>query len=79
LLFIFTTAYMVALSGALMPGPLLTVTIKESLQQGWRTGLLISAGHGLAEIFLLALFALGLRGDAVIGWPGCPFKKMMEV
>jgi threonine/homoserine/homoserine lactone efflux protein len=60
LLFIFTTAYAVALSGALVPGPLLTVAIKESLQQGWRSGFLISAGHGLAEIALLVLFALGL-------------------
>ncbi len=61
LLFIFTTAYAVALSGALVPGPLLTVAIKESIQQGWRSGLLISAGHGLMEIMLLALFALGLN------------------
>lgn len=68
LLFIFTTAYVVALSGALMPGPLLTVTIKESLQQGWRSGLLISAGHGLAEIALLALFALGLNQLLHLQW-----------
>jgi threonine/homoserine/homoserine lactone efflux protein len=68
LLFIFTTAYVVALSGALMPGPLLTVTIKESLQQGWQSGLLISAGHGLAEIPLLVLFALGLNSLLHLQW-----------
>jgi threonine/homoserine/homoserine lactone efflux protein len=68
LLFIFTTAYVVALSGALMPGPLLTVTIKESLQQGWRSGLLITAGHGLVEIALLALFALGLNRLLHLQW-----------
>ena len=68
LLFIFTTAYVVALSGALMPGPLLTVTIKESLQHGWRSGLLISAGHGLTEITLLALFALGLNRLLHLQW-----------
>jgi threonine/homoserine/homoserine lactone efflux protein len=58
----------VALSGALMPGPLLTVTIKESLQQGWRSGLLITAGHGLVEIALLALFALGLNRLLHLQW-----------
>jgi threonine/homoserine/homoserine lactone efflux protein len=68
LLFIFTTAYVVALSGALMPGPMLTVTIKESLQQGWRSGLLICAGHGLAEIALLVLFALGLNDLLRLKW-----------
>ncbi|MGD0620857.1 MAG: LysE family transporter [Thermacetogeniaceae bacterium] len=68
LLFIFTTAYVVALSGALMPGPLLTVTIKESLQQGWRSGLLTTAGHGLVEIALLALFALGLNRLLHLQW-----------
>ena len=68
ILFVFTTAYVVALSGALMPGPLLTVTIKESLQQGWRSGILISVGHGLAEITLLVLFALGLNRLLHMQW-----------
>jgi len=68
ILFIFTTAYVVALSGALMPGPLMTVIIKESLQQGWRTGFLISAGHGLAEVTLLALFGLGLNRLLRLQW-----------
>jgi threonine/homoserine/homoserine lactone efflux protein len=68
LLFIFTTAYVVALSGALMPGPMLTVTVKESLQQGWRSGLLICAGHGLAEICILVLFALGLNRLLHLQW-----------
>ncbi len=50
----------IAMSGALMPGPMLAVTIKESLEQGWYAGLLIATGHALAEIILLFLFALGL-------------------
>lgn len=60
LLLIFATSYLVALSGALMPGPMFTVTVKESLLRGGRAGFLIVGGHGLAEIFLLGLFALGL-------------------
>ncbi len=68
ILFIFTTAYVVALSGALMPGPLMTVIIRESLRQGWRSGFLISAGHGLAEIALLAMFGLGLNRLLRLQW-----------
>ncbi len=60
-LFIFATSFLIAMSGALMPGPMLTVTIKESLLQGWRAGFFISTGHGIAEIIIIALFALGLN------------------
>ncbi|CEO90414.1 Lysine exporter protein (LYSE/YGGA) (Part 1) [Syntrophaceticus schinkii] len=38
LAFIFATSFLIALSGALMPGPMLAVTIKESLEQGWPAG-----------------------------------------
>jgi len=60
-LFIFVTSFLIAMSGALMPGPLLTVTIKESLLYGWRAGFFISTGHGIAEIVIIVLFALGLN------------------
>ncbi|MDH7577776.1 MAG: LysE family transporter [Bacillota bacterium] len=68
LLLIFTTAYLVAFSGALMPGPMLTVTIKESIQRGGRAGFLIVGGHGFAEILLLGLFFLGLNRLLQTGW-----------
>jgi threonine/homoserine/homoserine lactone efflux protein len=60
LMAIFATSFMVALSGALMPGPLLTVTISESPHRGQITGPLLILGHGLLELSLVAALILGL-------------------
>ncbi len=56
------------MSGALMPGPMLAVTIKESLEQGWPAGFFITTGHSVAEIALLCLFALGLGTGIKVQW-----------
>jgi len=68
LAFIFGSSFLIAFSGALMPGPMLAVTIKESLEQGWPAGVFISAGHALAEIALLGMFAVGLSGVLQARW-----------
>lgn len=47
------------LSGAVMPGPLLTYTIRNALSRGWIAGLIIIAGHGLLEIALISVIFLG--------------------
>ncbi|AFV11205.1 lysine exporter LysE [Thermacetogenium phaeum DSM 12270] len=57
---IFLTSFLIAMSGAMMPGPMLAVTVKESLQEGWPAGVFISIGHGLTEVLLIGLFVLGL-------------------
>jgi len=57
---LFTTSFMVALSGAMMPGTLLTVTISESSRRGALVGPLLIAGHGILEIGLLAALLFGL-------------------
>jgi threonine/homoserine/homoserine lactone efflux protein len=57
---IFATSFVVALSGALMPGPLLTVTISESPHRGYFTGPLLILGHGLLELALVAALIVGL-------------------
>ncbi|RJQ26558.1 MAG: lysine transporter LysE, partial [Peptococcaceae bacterium] len=57
---IFVTAFLVGLSGAMMPGPLLTVTIGETTRQGFRAGPLIVFGHGLLEAVLVLGLAAGL-------------------
>jgi threonine/homoserine/homoserine lactone efflux protein len=57
---IFTTSFTVALSGALMPGPLLTVTISESAGRGCSAGPLLIVGHSILELALVAAICLGL-------------------
>jgi len=71
LLGIFWTSFVIALSGALMPGPVLTVTISESSRRGIWAGPLIILGHGILELCLVLLLLLGLgpylRKDLVFG------------
>ena len=71
---IFVTSFVIALSGALMPGPLLTITLSESARRGFYAGPLIVLGHGILELLLLLLLLLGLapilKNDQVIGSVG---------
>lgn len=57
---IFASSFVIALSGALMPGPLLTATISESSRRGFIAGPLLIAGHALLETALMAALLLGL-------------------
>ncbi|WP_347489991.1 LysE family transporter [Desulfoscipio sp. XC116] len=56
---IFVTALAVGFSGAIMPGPLLTVTIGESIRRGFIAGPLLMVGHALLEILLVLLLVWG--------------------
>ena len=60
LLTIFVSSFVIALSGAMMPGPLLTITISESSRRGFTTGPLLIAGHAILELGLVAALLLGL-------------------
>lgn len=57
---IFASSFVIALSGALMPGPLLTATISESSRYGFFTGPLLIAGHAILELALVGAILLGL-------------------
>jgi len=57
---IFGGSFALALSGALMPGPLLTVTIAESVRHGCKIGPLLMTGHSLLELLLVVAITLGL-------------------
>ena len=57
---IFTTALIVALSGAMMPGPLLTVTISETAKKGQKAAVLLIIGHSILELILVIGFTLGI-------------------
>lgn len=60
LLILFFTSMIVAFSGAMMPGPLLTVTISESSRRGAMAGPMLIFGHAILEMLLLAGLLLGL-------------------
>ena len=57
---LFIMSFGVGLSGALMPGPLLTVDIAESTRRGFWTGPIVTVGHAIAELVLVILLAVGL-------------------
>ncbi len=76
------TSFLVGLSGAMMPGPVLTVTIGETAARlrsgtpgamgraqtrGALAGPLIVLGHGILEILLVAAVVLGLGKLLILG------------
>ena len=60
LLAIFTSSFVIALSGALMPGPLLTVTISESTRRGAIAGPMMILGHAILELTLVIALLTGM-------------------
>ena len=71
---IFFTSFFIAFSGALVPGPLLTVTIGESAKKGFWVGPKMIAGHAILEIIFLIILLSGfgpfLNNNLVIGIVG---------
>jgi threonine/homoserine/homoserine lactone efflux protein len=61
LISIFSASFIIALSGALMPGPLLTATISHSTRRGLVAGPLLILGHGILELALVIALISGLE------------------
>ncbi len=57
---LFFLSFGVGFSGAMMPGPVLAVSIAETPKTGWKTGPIISIGHAIAEIAVVVILSLGL-------------------
>ncbi|HVN96951.1 MAG TPA: LysE family transporter [Syntrophorhabdaceae bacterium] len=57
---LFSVGFVLGLTGAMAPGPLLTVTISQSAKRGGITGPLLVLGHGILELALLILFVFGV-------------------
>lgn len=57
---IFATAFMIGFSGAMVPGPLLSVAIGESIRLGFIAAPLLMLGHGLLELALILALVGGL-------------------
>lgn len=62
---IFATSFVVGLTGAMMPGPLLTLTVAESARHGFRAGPLLVLGHGILEAALIVALTAGLAAVLV--------------
>lgn len=56
---LFLSAFVVSLSGAMMPGSLLTYTIRKALSDGSRAGFVIITGHALLELALVVVIFMG--------------------
>ncbi len=61
LLGVLSTSFVVGLSGAMMPGPLLTATVDQTIRRGSRWGVTVVFGHAVAEACIVAAIAFGLR------------------
>lgn len=65
---IFVSSFIIGLSGAVMPGPLLAVTVRNTTRSGFIAAPMLVLGHGILELALLSLLLLGLAewlaGDA---------------
>jgi threonine/homoserine/homoserine lactone efflux protein len=82
-------SFVVALSGAMMPGPLFTYTVAKTVaspRRGFLTGLWVTLGHAVLEALLIVALLLGiselLRIRAVllgIGTVGCAVLLYMGV
>lgn len=58
--FIAFSSFIVAFSGALVPGPLFTITVAQSARRGFIAGPLIILGHGILELVLVLFLAAGI-------------------
>ena len=57
---IFFGSLIVAFSGALMPGPMLTLVIASVAQKGFWTSVFIVIGHSILELLIVVSFYLGV-------------------
>lgn len=54
------TSFGVGLSGALVPGPMFTVTVSDSVKKGFIAGPMVVLGHVLTEILMIIVILSGL-------------------
>ncbi len=57
---IFFGAMIVGFSGALSPGPMLTLVISSTAEKGFWTSFFIVVGHAILELAVVTAFFLGL-------------------
>lgn len=68
MLSILGASFVMGLSGAMMPGPMLAVEIEGSLRKGFWAGPAVVAGHVVLELLVVGLLFVGLREILVNPW-----------
>jgi len=58
---IFFSSMVIGLSGAMMPGPMLSVAVTEAYKKGFWSGPLLVVWHAIPEFILAVLFTVGLN------------------
>ncbi|MHC4251147.1 MAG: LysE family transporter [Planctomycetota bacterium] len=56
---VFAGSFSLGLTGAMPPGPMFAATVMHARRWGWRSGVLVSSGHGLLEAGMVALLLAG--------------------
>lgn len=86
ILMIAVSSFVIALSGALVPGPLFTITIGESVKRGFTAGPLIIFGHAILEAAIVLLIVFGVmpaisseKTKMVIGLAGGAILMVMGI
>jgi len=64
---VYAFSFSMAIGAVLSPGPVTTAIISQSPRLGWKTGPLVSVGHAVLELLMVALITLGLSG--ILGAP----------
>jgi threonine/homoserine/homoserine lactone efflux protein len=87
-------SFLMALSGAMSPGPLLVLTVGTSVKRGWLAGPLIIAGHAFIEaVLIVGILAglgtvlqeksvvriIGVVGGIVLFWMGFSMMKSSAI
>ncbi len=71
---IFAGSFIIGFSGAMMPGPMLTVTVREAARKGFWSGPLVVLGHAILELSLVVALLAGLAAVVsnpwFLGWVG---------
>ena len=83
---LFASAFVIGLSGAMMPGPVLTYVVNGSLRKGFWAGPMVITGHSILELLLVILLLSGLSGlfaaplfTALVGIIGGLFLIFMAI
>lgn len=59
-IYLLLLGFIIGVSGAILPGPLLVYTLSESVKKGYKAGPQVIFGHMMVEIVILVLIALGV-------------------